>query len=168
MMDWEGIVRNHGAMVWRTLFRLLGCRSDVEETFQETFLAALEAARWRKIANMSGFLQTLATRKAMDCLRRKYQVLEATDSAAVEAIAGASPSPEEFELSGELQRALVRIPAKQAEMICLHALSGWSYQEIGEQLGMSSTAVGVMIHRGKQRLREILEPWQSARRGGAS
>jgi RNA polymerase sigma-70 factor, ECF subfamily len=170
MTDWEGIVRNHGPTVWRTLFRLLGRRADVDECFQETFLSALEISRRQKIACWSALLQTVATRKAVDRLRQRYR--SATESTEMEAVASGIGDPlraaQEAERSGMLQRAMVKIPAKQAEAICLHALSGWSYQEIGEALGMSSTAVGVAIHRGKQRLRELLEDSLGAARGGAS
>jgi len=53
-------------------------------------------------------------------------------------------------------RALCRLPQPQAEAFSLHALSGWSYEEIGRQTGMSSSAVGVNIHRARQRLGELL------------
>ena len=36
-----------------------------------------------------------------------------------------------------LRRALARLPEQQAEAFCLHALSGWSYDEIGRQTGRS-------------------------------
>jgi len=75
---------------------------------------------------------------------------------------------EEAERAGLLEQAMTRLPPRQAEAICLHALSGWSYQEIGQQLGMSSSAVGTAIHRGKQRLRELLEVSLGAQPGGAS
>ena len=170
MTDWEGIVRGHGPTVWRTLFRLLGRRADIDECFQETFLSALEMSRRQKIVCWSALLQTVATRKAVDRLRQKYR--EREESAAIEAMASGMNDPcravEEAERAGLLEQAMTRLPARQAEAICLHALSGWSYQEIGQQLGMSSGAVGTAIHRGKQRLRELLEVSLGAESGGAS
>jgi RNA polymerase sigma-70 factor (ECF subfamily) len=73
------------------------------------------------------------------------------------------------ELSERLRRALARLPEGRAEAFCLHALSGWSYDEIGRQLGMSSSAVGVNVHRARVRLREILgETAPEATAGGMS
>jgi RNA polymerase sigma-70 factor (ECF subfamily) len=170
MTDWEGIVRGNGPTVWRTLFRLLGRRADVDECFQETFLSALELSRKQKVVCWSALLQAVATRKAVDRLRRKYRNRE--DSVATEAMESGINDPsramEEAERAALLQQAMIRLPARQAEAICLHVFSGWSYQEIGEQLGMSSTAVGVAIHRGKERLRELLEVSLGAGSGGAS
>ncbi|HEX4056126.1 MAG TPA: sigma-70 family RNA polymerase sigma factor [Tepidisphaeraceae bacterium] len=170
MTDWEGIVRNHGPTVWRTLFRLLGRRADVDECFQETFLSVLEMSRRQKITCWSALLQTVATRKAVDRLRRKYR--EREEATEVDAMASGMGDPlqaaMEAERAGLLQGAMVKLPAQQAQAIYLHALSGWSYQEIGQQLGLSSSAVGVAIHRGKQRLRTLLEDSLGARRRGES
>ena len=70
------------------------------------------------------------------------------------------PGPVELaaasELSGQLRKALARLPDEQAEIFSLHALSGWSYDEIGRQLGMSSSNVGVTLHRARHRLAELL------------
>ena len=170
MTDWEGIVRSNGPTVWRTLYRLLGRRADVDECFQETFLSAMEMSRRQKVECWSALLQTVATRKAVDRLRRKYRQRE--ESIEFETVTSRIGDPaqaaDEAERAGLLQQAMIRLPARQAEAICLHVFSGWSYQEIGQQMGMSSSAVGVIIHRGKQKLRELLEDSLGATPGGAS
>jgi RNA polymerase sigma-70 factor, ECF subfamily len=170
MTDWEGIVRANGPTVWRTLYRLLGRRADVDECFQETFLSAMEMSRRQKVECWSALLQTVATRKAVDRLRRKYRQRE--ESIEFEAVASRMGDPaqaaDEAERAGLLQQAMIRLPARHAEAICLHVFSGWSYQEIGQQMGMSSSAVGVIIHRGKQKLRELLQDSLGATPGSAS
>jgi RNA polymerase sigma factor (sigma-70 family) len=67
-----------------------------------------------------------------------------------------TPWPETRELSERLREALSHLPQKQAEVFCLHALCGWSHREVGERLNMTENAVGVTIHRARQRLRELL------------
>ncbi len=175
MTDWDGILRDEGPALWRTLWRLLGNRADVDECFQETFLAALQYSRGGgggAIRHWSAFLQRLATARAMDRLRKRYRRRDRTDdSADVHDAISTRPGPVEravaSELSGQLRAALARLPEQQAETFALHALSGWSYDEIGRQLGMSSSNVGVTIHRARQRLRELLgEPVSSAEING--
>jgi RNA polymerase sigma-70 factor (ECF subfamily) len=60
------------------------------------------------------------------------------------------------ELSERLRTALGRIPSKQAEAFCLHCLEGWSYQEVAQQLAVSIDSVGVLLHRARKRLRQLL------------
>jgi DNA-directed RNA polymerase specialized sigma24 family protein len=61
MTNWDAIVANDGLMVWRTLWRLLANRHDVEECFQETFLAALKVSRRQAVDSWPALLCTLAT-----------------------------------------------------------------------------------------------------------
>jgi len=161
MTDWDGILRDEGPAAWRTLWRLLGNRAEVDDCFQETFVSALQYSRGRDVRHWSALLQRLATARAVDQLRRRYRGRGAIDeSSDVDAAASPGPGPVELavasELSERLRRALARLPEQQAETFCLHALSGWSYDEVGRQLGMSSSNVGVTVHRARQRLRELL------------
>ena len=41
-------------------------------------------------------------------------------------------------------------------MFCLNCLENLSYQQIGERLGMTANAVGVILHPARHRLRELL------------
>jgi RNA polymerase sigma-70 factor (ECF subfamily) len=169
MTDWEGILRDDGPAVWRTLWRLLGDRADVDECFQETFLAALRMSSdggggsgGSAIRRPAALLQRLATARAVDRLRARYRRRDAVDDSADVADAAVSrrPGPVELAVAGELSErlraALARLPEQQAEAFCLHALSGWSYDEIGRQTGMSSSNVGVSVHRARRRLAELL------------
>jgi RNA polymerase sigma factor (sigma-70 family) len=59
-----------------------------------------------------------------------------------------------------LREALSKLPDRQAEVFYLHALCGWSHRELGERMRMTENAVGVTIHRARQRLRELLDDGQ--------
>jgi RNA polymerase sigma factor (sigma-70 family) len=48
------------------------------------------------------------------------------------------------------------LPERQAEVFFLHALCGWSHREVSQRMEMTENAVGVTIHRVRQRLRELL------------
>ena len=63
---------------------------------------------------------------------------------------------EASELAERLRAALPHLSQDQAAVFCLSCLENLSYQEIGERLGMTANAVGVMLHRARHRLRELL------------
>jgi RNA polymerase sigma-70 factor (ECF subfamily) len=64
------------------------------------------------------------------------------------------------ELSERLRDALSHLPDRQAEVFYLFALCGWSHRELAERMQMTDNAVGVTIHRARQRLRELLNDAQ--------
>jgi RNA polymerase sigma-70 factor (ECF subfamily) len=170
MIDWAGILANEGPLVWRALWRLLGDRADVEECFQETFLAALVLSRREAVQSWSAVLCSLANARGLDRLRQRYR----TRSRASPPVGFADRDPPAFaelacpdagpvaqaiatELSERLRVALSQLPEKQAEMFVLHALSGWSHRQLAERMQMTENAVGVTLHRVRQRLRELLQ-----------
>ncbi len=170
MTNWETIVAHDGPVVWRTLWRLLADRADVEECFQETFVAALKLARRQTVDCWPAVLCNLATARAMDRLRQRYRRRElglhreprqASTSQQMADATSTEASPAEqavaTELSERLRQALAQLPDKQAEIFYLHALCGWSHREVGERLRMTDNAVGVAVHRARLRLRELLE-----------
>lgn len=169
MTDWEGIVRQYGALVWQTAYRLLGDRADVADCFQETFVSALDVARRETVLNWAGLLRRLATARALDLLRKRMREGGRRDSTPDweefrSAAAGPGEHAQAAELGERLQAALGRLPQQQAEVFCLRHINGLSYEEISDQTGMTVDAVGVTLHRARGRLRELLdEPCGAAR-----
>ena len=160
MPDWEAIVRREGPAVWRTAYRLLGSRADADDCFQEAFLDALAAARRGPVRHWGGLLRHLAAARALDRLRERYR--RGPTRPVDDGNARGSPPPpppraaEDAELAGQLREALARLPARQAEVFCLHCLEGWSYQDIARDLGASVDSVGVLLHRARKQLRIVL------------
>lgn len=161
MPDWDAIVAQHGRLVWRTAYRLLGNHADASDCFQETFVSALAAAGKRPVQNWGGFLRRLATARALDRLRHRMRQADRSaqlaDDAALPSLApGPALLAETQELNEQIRRALVELPPKQAEAFCLHYLEQWSYQEVGQHLRLATSAVGSLLHRARAGLRAAL------------
>ena len=161
MIDWDGLVCREGAAVWRTAYRLLRNRADSDECFQETFLAALEVSSRQPVGNWPALLQRLATNRAIDRVRKRLRRRRREEPADLAMAEGTEDDPsqhaEAAELAGALRWALAQLPVRQAEVFCLHEFGEWSYQQIAEQLGVTVNAVGVMLHRTRQKLQELLK-----------
>lgn len=161
MPDWDRIVEEHGRLVWRTAYRLLGNHADAGDCFQDTFVSALAVARRQRVENWGGLLQRLATARALDRLRNRLR-RSGRDGPLDDEADVLSPIPgpplqaEVRELDQRIRRALAGLPAKQAEAFCLHYLEQWSCGEIGRHLGIAPNAVGSLLHRARAGLRETL------------
>src|SRR5438445_9073730 len=162
MIDWEGIVAREGGGVWRRVYRLLGNRADAEEVFQETFLAALSFARREAVESWGALLHRLATARAVDRLRQRQRRNTRQEMVDFDFVGSSEPQPfqnaQAEELSQRLRIALGRLPERQAEVFCLHALEGWEHAEIARHMQISSDAVGVLLHRARKALRVLLAP----------
>jgi len=159
--DWQLITEKYGPRVWQIAYRLLGNHSDAADCFQETFLAALEVSRRQHVRNLSGMLARLATTRAIDRLRQRGRQ-ERHRAAAQEAPPGSAcdgnpaDRAETGELTGRLRQAIGELPSQEAKAFCLRYFSEMSYRQIAKELDIKTSAVGVLLHRAKARLRERL------------
>ena len=163
MTDWKLIVNRHGPLVWATASRLLGNHADALDCCQEAFLEAIRLARREAVTDWGPLLRHLATVRALDLLRVRRRTRSRTDALSDPAAAAgreADPSQEAeaAELADRLRAALAQLPPQQAKVFCLSCLDQLSYREIGERLGLTTSAVGVLLNRARGRLRELLMP----------
>ena len=111
--DWNLIVRDHGPMVYRVAWRILGDADEAEDVGQEVFLELHRMLATRRVQNLGGLLRRLAALRALDRLRRRKREITLTEPAAVD-----SRTPEaelvDRELAGEVREAIARLPQRMA------------------------------------------------------
>src|SRR6516225_4843554 len=118
MIDWASILAAHGSTVWGTVYRLLDHDADALDCYQETFLAAFQLPEPEDIADWSSFLVSLATRRAIDRLRRRYRSggrcvpIDAIPEPASEA-ENPLQQAQANELMNRVRRTLAALPEKQ-------------------------------------------------------
>jgi RNA polymerase sigma factor (sigma-70 family) len=141
----------HGRDVHRFLVATVG-RSDADDCFQETWLAALRAyPRLRDTANLRAWVMRIAHNKAIDHLRgrarRPIAVAEVVEVGAAAALDGA------IDASGLWARVAI-LPVKQRAAVALRFLADASYAEISAAMGTSEDAARRNVHEGLKRLRQ--------------
>ncbi|MHC4529392.1 MAG: RNA polymerase sigma factor, partial [Planctomycetota bacterium] len=161
-VDWQLIVREHGPAVWRTAYRLLGNEADAADCFQETFVSALQVSRRQRVRDFSALLARIATSRAINRLRQRNRHRQRNCVRADPATVPASnPGPvrqaHEQDLKAKLREALGRLPEQEAEVVCLRYLNDMSYRQIGKAMGLKTGTAGVLLHRAKTKLQDILE-----------
>jgi RNA polymerase sigma-70 factor, ECF subfamily len=58
-----------------------------------------------------------------------------------------------------LQRELDRLPPAQRVVVALRDVQGWPAAEVCDLLGLSEANQRVLLHRGRSRLRGVLEDY---------
>lgn len=162
MTDWNEVVRLHGDVVWRTAYRLLGDEADASDCFQKALMDALQFARREPVRHWPSLLRRLATVRSLDMLRQRYRLREHSEPLGDpdQAVSGTSHAHQQLErtdLAEQIRAALAELPPQQAEAITLRWLHDCSYGEIAERMGIDTSTVGVALHRGRKRLRQLLD-----------
>jgi RNA polymerase sigma-70 factor, ECF subfamily len=156
---WQELVDQHGPLVWRLAYRLLGNEHDAADCYQTVFVQAYEASRREAIENWPGFLSRLTTTRSIDLLRvRVRQRHFEAETILREESSSAADDPQQtavcHELIERLRGALMDVPADQAQVFCLRYFEQLSNQEIGVQLAINANHVGVLLHRAREALRK--------------
>ena len=161
MTEWSEIVRQHGDGVWKTVYRLLGNHADASDCFQETFVAAMEVGRRESVRSWPALLKRIATMRALDRLRQRGResvrwVAQASDSELASRYSSPEQQTELAESIELLTRAVANLPEKQSHVVCLYYLEGFTYEQISSHLEITVSHVGVLLHRAKAELRNML------------
>jgi len=154
------------ADVFTLAFRLTGNRHDAADVVQETYLRAYRSfGKFRGDAKLSTWLHRITLNCASDLLggrsRHHHEELEHDD--VPEARDGHHPesSVDNGELRADLLDALDQLPGGLRAVVVLRDVYDLPHAEIGEHLGISSTAAKVRLHRARTKLRSAIE--ESAR-----
>ena len=160
--DWESIVRTHGPMAFDTAWRLLGHAADTEDVVQEALLDAFRLHGREPVGNWGALLRHLATRRAIDRLRKRRLTAPLPPKPpSFEPAAPKSQQPEsaavERELADRLRQAMTQLSDREGGVFSLRYFGEMANADIAETLGISLDAVGVALHKARNRLKELLD-----------
>jgi RNA polymerase sigma-70 factor (ECF subfamily) len=154
----EDLFARHHTEIHAYLLRMLRDSELAADLTQDAFVKAYRAYDTLEASeNARAWLYRIAHRVALDELRRRriIRFLPFTGEHK-----GAAPSPEhlimDLRLSGELQRALERIPERQRSALLLAELHDLTGLELAQALGVSHVAARALLTRARESLRQAL------------
>jgi RNA polymerase sigma-70 factor (ECF subfamily) len=153
--DWDRLVREHGAAVFGTAWRILGHAADTEEVVQEVFFQAYRIRQTQRVRHWPALLRRLAACRALDRLRQRRPFAPLDDH-----LTANGTGPEEAaignELAERLRQAIAQLPQREAAVFCLRYFEDFSYEQIAEALGIRSGAVATALHKARAKLEASL------------
>jgi len=149
------LVEQHQDMVFAACHRVLGNRTDAEDAAQNCFLKLAQAAGRLK-APIAGWLHTVAVRSAIDMLRGETARRAREHAVARDAARARVESPW-ADLRGEVDAAIVALPARLRTPLVLYFLEGRTQAEIAVEMGIVHQSVSKRLQRAVEALRRRLK-----------
>ena len=159
------LVDRYQGPVFNLCLRLVGDRGAAEDATQEAFLSAYRSMARFEGGSFRSWLFRIAANECKDELRRRRrrpaESLPAADheDQPFDVPDHAESAPDYLErmaVGGAIQGALMRLQFEQRRAILLSDLHGYHYEEIARLTGCNVGTVKSRIHRGRERLRELL------------
>lgn len=139
--------------VARTLFHLVGARSDMEDLIQETYLRLLKAVPgFRGDSQFKTFLYRVCANVALMNLRWwRRRKEELTDELPDVVDFGEDPerAAQAAQASKLVQQALSKLTAKKRIVFVYHELCGMGPEEIAQAVGTSYNTVRSRLHHAR-------------------
>ena len=155
--EFEDLIKDVRPELHRYVARMVGSAIDGEDVVQETLAKAYYALpTLPPDSNLRGWLFRLAHNKAIDFLRgRKNQMFEQLD----EYPPTVEPDfpLEKKELAAIALSVFLQLVPNQRSAVILKDVLGYTLVEISEILGKSVPEIKAVLHRGRNRLRELAE-----------
>ena len=153
--DFERLYRESHGKVLATLVGILGDRASAEDCAQEAFARALRAwPNWRPEAPPEAWVHRIAVNVAVSA-RRRQTLAQLGDR--LRHLGGATAVADPADgTRADLLGALRRLPPRQAAVIVLRHLHGYTNREIAASIGVPERTVASRLAAAKARLRTDL------------
>jgi RNA polymerase sigma-70 factor (ECF subfamily) len=176
---YEQLVREQTPALLRVTRRLLRSEDDARDAVQDAFVAAFRALpRFRGDARLGTWLYRIAINAALARIRARGANDEVSlddwlprfvaDGHSAEPFApwpeDAGHGTEQRELRERVRAGIDRLPDAYRTVILLRDIDELNTEEAATALGISPGAVKVRLHRARQALRTLLDPWMRGER----
>jgi RNA polymerase sigma-70 factor (ECF subfamily) len=167
------IVLHRQKRVFNIAYRMLGNSEEAKDLAQEVFISVFESIKdLKEEIKFDAWLTQITLNHCRNrwkyLKRRQYfssdsldDPIETEDGSMPRAIADPSDNPEilleKKMIQQWIQRGLLELKENQRELLVLRDLQGFSYEEMGETLGLPEGTIKSKLHRARMELKEVLE-----------
>jgi RNA polymerase sigma-70 factor (ECF subfamily) len=167
------IVLHRQKKVFNIAYRMLGNSEEAKDLAQEVFISVFESIKdLKEEIKFDAWLTQITLNHCRNrwkyLKRRRYfnsdsldDPIETEDGSVPRAIYDPSDNPETLlekkMIQQVIQRGLLELKEDQRELLVLRDLQGFSYEEMGETLGLPEGTIKSKLHRARMDLKEVLE-----------
>jgi RNA polymerase sigma-70 factor (ECF subfamily) len=167
------IVFHYQKRVFNIAYRMLGNLEEAKDLAQEVFISVFESIKdLKEEIKFDAWLTAITLNHCRNrwkyLKRRQYfnsdsldDPVETEEGTMSRTVVDPSDNPEALYekkmIQQFIQKGLLQLKEDQRELLILRDLQGFSYEEIGETLGLPEGTIKSKLHRARMDLKEVLE-----------
>jgi RNA polymerase sigma-70 factor (ECF subfamily) len=154
--SFSALARSHYRAAYCSALAIVRAPADAEDVVQDALVSAFtELESCREPAKFSGWLLAIVRRAALMSLRKRGRARKVQEAAAP--ADGAAPaSGGDVLLRERLLWAAEALSDRQAEVLFLHDLEGWTHPELADALGISEVNARQILFEARKKMRARL------------
>lgn len=158
MTAFEQLYRRHAGRVHAVCLRIVADRGAAEECTQDAFVRAWDAlGKFRGESSFGTWLTRIAIHTALQRLkleRRRLRLVQPGDAEFMESRAAPEEAPE---VDLDMEKLIATLPPAARAVFVLHAVEGYSHEEIAGMTGIAEGTCKAHVHRARQLLQARLQ-----------
>jgi RNA polymerase sigma-70 factor (ECF subfamily) len=165
--EFEAVVGEHQALVFRSLGRLVGSREHVEDLAQEVFLRLYRGMQhFRGDSEITTYLYRIILNVAQDEWKRRrsqqtHSSLSEPEENWEDRLASPERNPEQLlsgkQLGSQLAASLAELSEAERAAIMLFHQEDCTYEQIALVLNLPIGTVRTHLHRGREKLKKSMQ-----------
>lgn len=142
-------MENYMSLLLYVAYSYTGNAAESEDLVQDVFLAYYQKApKFRDTEHEKAWLLKVTANRCKNFLKSGWFK---------KVLLGEEPLHTKIETHSEVMEAVLQLPVKYREVVCLHYVAGYSIRETAALLHRNPTTVGTQLERARKKLKLELE-----------
>ncbi|MCH2055414.1 MAG: sigma-70 family RNA polymerase sigma factor [Thalassotalea sp.] len=158
---WMNLVKRYEKGIYNYAYRMVNNPEDAKDLMQDIFIAVFNSlSSFRGDSPFKGWLFRIAHYRCIEFYRRKKPLQSIDDTPEQEDdVETACPeySAQQSQSHNELHAAMQRLPFNQKLMVEMKFFQHFTFEEIAQQLGISTNTAKSRLYSALDKLKEFLE-----------
>ena len=155
--DFEALFSKYRQLAYRGAYSVIGNKRDAEDALQSLFLKLIDQGFSEdSVRDPAGYLYRAAANEARQMYRARKRRNHTENDVELLKDPATDRHRGEEAMREQLLDAMAQLEPEQADILLLWFERGYSDAEIAGLLGKTRGAVAMMLHRAKQRLKELM------------
>ena len=157
----QQLVAAYGPMVFRMVQRVVTCREDAEEVYQDVFVKAIRGIGGYdpRQASLATWLNRIAYHEALNAVRGQKPNMVSMDERdlGVDTMETPDEAPQDEETIKRLERALAMLPTHEQAIVSMFYYDNMSLADMAFVTGSNPSTVGSQLSRIRKKLYRIIK-----------
>ena len=157
----QWLLKAYGPAVYRMIQRIVTCREDAEEVYQDVFVKALrgiESFNSRQ-SSLATWLKSIAYHESLNFVRgnRPYIVSMDDNSLDIDEMEEPDDAPQNEQTIQQLEQALDRLPPHEQAVVSMFYYDNMSLADIAFVTGSNTSTIGSQLSRIRKKLYRMIK-----------
>ena len=157
----QWLFTTYGPAVYRMVQRIVTCREDAEEVYQDVFFKALRSIGGfdSRQASLATWLKSIAYHESLNFVRGKRATMVYIDESVFGAnqLEDAADAPQNEQTITQLEQALAQLPPHEQAVVSMFYYDNMSLADIAFVTGSVTSTVGSQLSRIRKKLYRMIK-----------